>query len=529
MAPLKEVHQFPRLIHNDYYFFKEGDVLPLTRMRLDPDGQKKVSPQETVGIKEIKGGGFNGKVLIPEIGDFVIKTTLPDPWHHLWRTLNWDLEQFPGQHEEVMAQREHVASRIIHTALPILTEGKFCSPNSLGYALLPTGYAQIVEKMDGRPPRYDTKRDEFNEFRRAQKELTQLAFDLGLEQVGQIHDKNIYGMANLWFDDQNNRWIWLDTIPAIPHRGFVYPFYRFKFHQEIRDRLNNGKLTFNRIHTDTFLQYISEHRELFLDETFYQLTQDLVLYESKTQQYETEARHRRSIDTTARALTATIQDNWTFPLELPIKIIKKAIVEPARIVFDKNHRIAPIIRRMNDAYSKGLVTSEELQRSIEAIKRYQSENGIYSYDDKVLTALLATYVIGSTAVNVLQAWIAGNVILGGQDLASAIESFIGLQAVPFLFRPGAAYVIGKLTKTDLRAAMSVSWVPTLGVLYSVPAQISAWTGAQSREIWHQTVRSFITKISSFPIFPYGGLGSQFEGQLMDSVGKRIENMVQFED
>ncbi|MBI3366478.1 hypothetical protein HY041_02525 [Candidatus Roizmanbacteria bacterium] len=529
MPPYNEIHQFPRLIHNDYHFFQEGAVLPLTLMRLNTDGQKRISPQETIKIKEIKSGGFNGKVLIPETGDFVIKTTLPDPWHHLWRTINWDLEQFPGQHEEVMAQIEHVAGRIIHTALPILTQGKFYSPNSLGYTLLPTGYAQIVEKMVGRPPRYDTKRNEFNEFRKAQEELTKLAFDLGLEQVGQIHDKNIYGMANLWFDNQNNRWIWLDTIPAIPHRGFVYPFYRFKFHQEIRDRLNNGKLTFNTIHTDKFLQYISEHRELFPDETFDQLTQDLALYELKSRQYAIEAKHRRSIDTTARALTATIQDNWTFPFKLPFKIIKKAVIDPARIVFDKNYRVAPIIKRMNDAYGRGLVTSEELERSMEAIRLYQSENGKYSYDNKVLTALLATYVIGSMAVNLLQAGIAGNVLFGGQDLVSAIESFIGLQAVPFLFRPGTAYVIGKLTKTDLRAAMSVSWVPTLGILYSVPAQVSAWTGSRSREIWHHTVRNFITRISSLPIFPYGGLGSQFEGQLMQSVGKRIESLVQFED
>jgi hypothetical protein len=68
-----------------------------------------------------------------------------------------------------------------------------------------------------------------------------------------------------------------------------------------------------------------------------------------------------------------------------------------------------------------------------------------------------------------------------------------------------------------------------GFAYAIPAQISMWIGSQSKELWHQTVRNLITRISLLPIFPYGGLGSQFEGMLMTKIGKRIENLVTFED
>jgi len=34
MALLKEIHRFPRIVHNDYHYFQEGNTYPFTRFVL---------------------------------------------------------------------------------------------------------------------------------------------------------------------------------------------------------------------------------------------------------------------------------------------------------------------------------------------------------------------------------------------------------------------------------------------------------------------------------------------------------------
>lgn len=513
----------PKISYNEYSIGKSLDIALHT---LHSDGSLHIQNDQVI-VEKIGGGGFFGRILFIKDRQYVVKTPLPDPWHHLWRTVNWNLMEFPSQYEELMAQTEHVGSRIIHTVLPIITEGKFHSPESLGYAQLPTGYTQVVERMEGRPPRYDLERNEYNEFREAQKELTHLAFDLGLEQVGQIHEDNIFGMANLWRDEKNNRWIWLDTIPAIPHRKFVWPFFYFSFHTDIRNQLNVGKLTFNTIHIDTLVKYIKDHSKFFTNEQFNQLLLDSRLYEELLEDQK-KLSHRHAVTPAAIAFGNVVGDGAKFVAKAPFKLANKAVIEPIHTVFDKQYRVEPIIKRLEKSLELGLINSDEFEKAIHAIKTYESNNGGYSRDDKILTVLLGSYFLSGNIINAVQAWIGANILLGNQELLSGGELIGLLQIASYLLRPLITLLIGKKTKTDLRAAMSISWLPFGGFAYAIPAQISLWTGSQSKEIWHQTIREFFSNLSA--LLPYGGTGSQLEGQLMKSqLAKKIETLVKFED
>ncbi|MBI4100362.1 hypothetical protein HY439_01340 [Candidatus Microgenomates bacterium] len=216
---------------NPYGEYLTGDEIKFSLQTLQSDGSLRSCDQRIV-IRDVRGGGFFGRVIIPEDGGYVIKTSCPDSWHHLWREVNWDFKPFPARVFEIDAQLEHLSTRLIHQVLPRLSGGKFRSPDSFGYTDLPNGFAQVVEKMEGRGPRFDLPKNEFLEFRQAQEELTDLALRLGLEQAGQIHPENPFGMANLWKEKDGHGFIWLDTIPAIPHNGWIKPFFHFKFHKK---------------------------------------------------------------------------------------------------------------------------------------------------------------------------------------------------------------------------------------------------------------------------------------------------------
>lgn len=264
--------------HHYYWEYRKGQQINFTLNTLQPDGSLD-SRYETATIDKDFGGGFAGKVLRLQNSDYVLKTTLPDSWHHFWRIVNSGPGPFPDQIDESSSQLTHLATRLIHNSLQYLSGGKYYSPNSLGYTQLKTGFAQAVEQIDARGPRYDVPEDEFREFRQAQRELLDLGLRLGLEQVGQIHPDNPFGMANIWKDEKDNRWVWLDTIPAIPHNGWIWPFYNFKFHKDIRGYFNSQEATFNKIHTDIFRSEISANRHLFPHEIFENMMADLDMYD----------------------------------------------------------------------------------------------------------------------------------------------------------------------------------------------------------------------------------------------------------
>ncbi len=265
-------------MRNSYHLYAPGDQFQIDIKYLSAGGEQ-ASESKVVNVADVRGGGFFGKVLILRGEGFVIKTTQPDPWQHFWRIVNWDFKPFPAQQDELSAQIEHLSTQIIHLTLPIVSGGKFYSPRSIGYTLLANGFAQVIEKMSGRGPRFDKAGNEYELFRQAQSELATIALSLGLEAVGQIHPDNPFSMANLWLDESRNRFVWLDTNAAIRHTGWVKPIFYFKFHKRIRNEFGGKELTFNKIHADRFRATLKRKQGEFDEKIYAMIMNYLDLYE----------------------------------------------------------------------------------------------------------------------------------------------------------------------------------------------------------------------------------------------------------
>lgn len=494
-----------------YKEYLPGDELTFTIETLQPDGVLNTRTQR-VTIADVFGGGFFGRVLIPEGQDFVIKTSLPDPWHHLWRLANWDLKPFPAQENEVDAQLEHLSTRLIHQVLPVLSGGKFSSPDSLGYAKLPTGYAQVLEKVNGRGPRFDLVENEFLQFRQAQKELTQLALRLGLEQAGQVHPDNPFGMANLWKDDKTGTWIWLDTTPAIPHQGWVKPFFYFGFHKKIRHWFWQKETTFNRVHTGYFLTTLAKNKELFSSQEYEEIKSMLTLYENLWQEKTTS--QKREIGPALRAFTHATKE---FIPQLGKGVIGKSLLEPLRVTFDRKFRKRLALEGLHLAKKYGLITAEELEEGLNSM----DEARLTNKERNTLIGIQAYYGVVWGLIKMLELSGYAKAISDSNKELAGLAFLAGL-VVPPVLRSAGTMTAEAITKINLKIATLISLIPALGNYYPVPHQISLMTGGRSAALWHYTVRKIIAKLSK--INPAGGWGTQFEAQLWEKLGKPLERL-----
>lgn len=513
MVNSKEVN----LSYNEY---QKGTKLPFTLKTIQTDGNI-IQREESIEVNMVRGGGFFGKVLIPKDKEYVVKTSLPDSWHHFWRIVNWDFHPFPAQHNESAAQQEHIATRIIHTVLPIVSKGKFSSPNSLGYVWLPTGFAQVVEKVEGRPPRFDKEEDEYAMFKQAQRDLSEIAFELGLDQVGQIHPNNPFGLANLWFNDKNQRWIWLDTIPAIPHRIHVYPSFRFQFHQEIRNRLNQGKLTFNQIHTDKFREYLSTHRQEFPDDIYQQLIDDLSLYEKFSQRSLAEKNQALEIGSAMKALAVSLLG----VAKLPKKMLEKAVIDPLMITFKEQYRTHKILEGVLQAQELGLITKKEWRQVEKGFLVSEKDDKEIARKKKILIGLIGWYNISSFVINWVEYLLGAKVLLIDKD--PALATLIGIigETFPSLVRSLSTLIIEKIFQTNLKTAGLTSLLPGKlgGTVLPYPAQLAVFARERANIVFHYGLRKIIADISA--ISPAGGWGTEAEAKLYKKFGKKLEKFL----
>ncbi|MDO8639502.1 MAG: hypothetical protein Q7R53_01120, partial [bacterium] len=98
-------------VRNNYQEFSAGQKISFEIKSVQPDGPVS-SFLEEAKIADVKGGGFFGRVLILEDKPYVIKTSLPDSWHHFWREINWGLKPFPAHNSETAARLEHLSTKL---------------------------------------------------------------------------------------------------------------------------------------------------------------------------------------------------------------------------------------------------------------------------------------------------------------------------------------------------------------------------------------------------------------------------------
>lgn len=518
-----------RLRKSSYKEYQPGDTLAFTLNTLDPNGALTTSDKE-ITIKEVRGGGFFGKVLIPQedVG-FVIKTSLPDPWHHFWRIVNWDYRDVPARTSEKQTQLEHLATRIIHNSLPILTDGKFKSPSSFGYTKLATGYAQVVEKMNGRGPRYDLSENEFVAFQQAQQELLELGFSLGLEQVGQIHPDNPFAMANLWYEPETGSFIWLNTTPAILHKGFIWPFFRFDFHYDIRRKFRSEAPTFNRIHTDHFFAALYRNRHKFTPDLFEQIKTDLRLYRKiwgDVQEENNESDRKAAMEAFGEFAKEALTERFVFKMLADSAFRREKIEILARLIKDPEYRTLFyndnfVLRGIERARRDRIITEDEWRQAWQAVENYESDPN----RKWVLGGIQTYYLLIKGAFDAYEWGMYATSPFSENPLAQAVFAFITARMVPPVLRASGTIIADRVTNIDLKTAALVSAtpiIPFVGTVFPIPAQVAMTEGRKAKSIWHYTLRELATTVSK--IHPAGGRGSKVEGVIWEKAGKKLEKL-----
>lgn len=485
-------------------------------------------------IGSVSGGGFYGNVLVFPDDKVVMKLSQPDPWHEFWRYVNWE-KPFPPQVSEVEALHDHLSSRIIANTIEYVSKVKIPAP--VGYTHFEKlGYAQEIEQAEGRPIRFSPDMKEFKLIRRTQDELLKIGSKFGLEHISQIHPANPFAFSNLWIDE-NGKVIWLDTLPAIPHTGFVKPFFRFPFHLDIRRRLGTDEVTFNRIHTARFREMLKETSRLFPGNVYNSLIDDLGLYESVVRECGQskhlskkedflEACFETGLITTSQKefLLNSDKDYNKFASELKFEPLVEAftvgvaklmdLANPVRHIstlykiitdgsFKRGFVRSIILSGVTQASERRILSSKDLNRISTAIDK-DTARGLAYLDTQayfLLSGRLMNFVEGSSYLSVL--------LSGNKEAKIAFGFFIGW-ILPSLVRPLITTLMGRKYNVDLKHLKSFSKWPKVGSYLSVPYDISKRGG--NDDILHYNLRLIVASISSI-LRPWGGWGSQHEAQL----------------
>lgn len=527
-----------RLIRRPHFNqFTPADILDLNIVTLDEHGKTREAPR-IVEIEGVYGGGFRGAVFTLKDEEFVIKTTLPlSAWHHLWRVVNWGLTDLPARFSEVHTKLDFVSSKLIHEALPVVSQGRFYAPDVYGYTNLPTGYSLVGERLRGRPPRFDQKGvNEALAFKQALWEFTRIGYRLGIEAVSQGHVNNPAAMSNLWAEEINGsiqRWDIFDTTPAIPLKGYIWPFYFFGFHKEIKQQFYpphkwRQVTPFNAIHTDMFKETILRHKDEFDPETYKRMINYLALYQELKQESQRDENKPkvRPAEVVKAILGSSEQftrwglgrfDNW--------------LITPIKITFNPRFRKRFILEGVERAYQANLISADEFRDCQEILDFNHLPSSEIRKRITVMLSLFGLYQAQGFFVQkpievATYAYLADGSNSAQEAIFKIVGAALGIRLVAGLLRGIETSATGFITRTNLQVASRVSMVPLVGDLYAVPAQLGAETGSQNELISHYTIRKITTALSKInPFYPFGGLGSELEAKWWMLVGRRLERLV----
>jgi len=509
-------------------------------------------------IEDIRGGGFYGKVLLFENEDQpVIKTTQPDPWHLLWRRINWGLLPFPPQSNELAAKLDYLSATIINRLVPVVTGGWVVTPEPTGYTNMgQLGFGQAIERIHGRGARF-TSNQENEQIRKAREQLWFLGRAMGIEHSAQIHPDNPFGKPNIWLNE-NGQIIWLDTLPAIRHTGFVLPAFYFPFHQEVKMSMGKEEATFNQINTKSTRKYIGRNRHLFSETEIDELAFFLDRYDQSTQEYSdqvngqrTESNKRSLIikDALNRGIISSEQAAKLHDSNVAYnKFLANLVFSPAIAAFSEfvQNRMAfkalfnrefqsDIVRFLKDssfrhqrvlenttlkgmweAHLLGLISEEEWN---DAWKLFEEPNAADADVKKLaatLISLQAGYIASGRIMNALSVSTLASVPFAKKPFVRlSLAGFIEF-LLPSIIRVSTTAMVDKLTKEDLKTIIKVSAMPYVGGYLAVPAGMVELFGSRSEEIWHYTKRSIIASLSAI-LRPWGGWNSDLEEKLWEAL------------
>lgn len=459
---------------------------------------------------------FHGKFLGLEGRLYGAKTTIPTPLHEALRLLAWGGKEFPSQVQEEALQLDSLATNLIADPLPVISNNQFIAPHSFGYVMdLGGENGLLIEEMRGRGPRFKPE-NEFEKFRAAQRRLANIAFHLGLEQVGQIHPDNPFGFDNLWYSDEQDCFVWLDTLAAFKHQP-LFGIFPFAFHKDIHDHFYPGdprRVTFNTIHLDTYLRRIALYRDQFEPETYERIQENAKMYKKIS---ESEA-----LVETARNFMPILTDLKGIAQEMPEKLASFGgdVKDLAVAVFSSEARRRLVFQGAEKAEELGIITSDDLFRS-EADFKFHEQLKHSSMSFRVEVLMAAWYAGSKVAIDSLQ-WTAGIA-----NTLSENELWFKLLALPVIAVAGqipssvsrvlGTLGVGLLTRTDLRAAASVAWIPAAGNVLPFAAQAVVNSESNNSLLWHYSVRDYIARLSRLSHIPSsffaGGWGTQYEGEL----------------
>jgi hypothetical protein len=504
-------------------------------------------------IEDIRGGGFYGKTLL--FDGQVIKSTQPDDWHLLWRRLNWGLRPFPPQNEETAARLDFLSTSIISQVVPKVTRGEVITPRAVGYVDMgPIGYGQVLERMKGRGVKFDPELGENEKITKTREQLWALGKHLGFEQAGQVHPDNPFGKQNLWLDEEG-RVIWLDTLPAIRHTGFVWPAFHFPFHRDIRESFGGQEVTFNRIHTSRLKGFLASRPRLFSSTERDRLDSHLEVYDDTLRERTREADKSegkrglviesalsRELVTPGQAarLEASDFDYGRFLVEKVSgpafgafsEVIQKTgayriIGDPSfradvkRFLSDPGYRRTRILegttlKGMREACELGLVTEEEWSEAWDLFEEPLMSETEGRALAKTYAGLQAWYIASGSLMNVLSLSAGTSALFSEKPLARlALASFVEF-VLPSLVRAGSTAVVDALGSQDLKTATKVSALPYLGSYLAVTADLAHRHGKRSETIWHYTKRGVIASLSKV-LRPWGGWNSDLEANLWEKL------------
>lgn len=495
--------------------YKVGDVLKYD-VYIPDQGGILLQRCEESAITGFHRGGFHGQFLTLEGRQYGMKTTTPTPLHHLLRQAAWGFREFPSQIQEEAIQLDYLAINLIANALPVVSDGEFIAPHSFGYTHLDTENAQLIEQLSGRGPRFYPV-NEFDKFRNAQRRLAHIAFDLGLEQVGQIHPDNPFGFDNLWYSDEKSCFIWLDTLAAFKHEP-IFRLIRYGFHRDIRNHFypdDPNQVTFNTIHIDTYLSMIDIYKDRFYPETYQRILENAQMYR-KISQSET-------LQQTARNFKPILTDLKGIAGEVPekVKSIGEGIKDLVAAIFSVDARRRLVFEGVEKAEELSIISSDDLDqlKANFEVNQQMEHSSMRFRAAEVLMA--AWYAISKVSIDSIQ-WTAGIA-----NTFSDHELWLKMLAYPLILLAGqipsstsrvmGTIGIGLLTRADLRAATSVAWIPGAGNVLPFSAQTVVNSESRSSLLWHYSVRDYLAKLSRLTHMPSsffaGGWGTQYEGEL----------------